>query len=336
MRYSLAWLAVSTLLLQPGSVGAQGCDGVLVPTSVEQKEDQTTAYAYLMTITKEQFEEMKKGGGGGLSIPIVSSLVSLSANWSEFQSRRETVKTHEQINFSSNEARWFLTSYLSEPAIKAWLACKTGGGVSLVPRNVLAKSFGLRVEWAPPPGFPPTNVVLSVKGDGASIDGQQQIVTTFATQMNPTYLVVRDADAETRVIVNVANGAYSDELVVAPVRNTKPPRNYRLRVTLSTKTPYTTIQTIDSTSRFEFEQNVDKSGIGTGALEPKRIYMEIPHDGKTRSVTAEIVSPSPYARLRAQTDVPKHGRVYMTDQFGRTWNLDHTQDEQGKVIDLLK
>ena len=94
------FLFVPSVFGQTTSTANCGCNATLTKDIFSNVRTDKQQYAFLSRIDKETFDELKRGGGATISIPIVKGLIDASANYDEFRQKRE--RYFQEISYQSN------------------------------------------------------------------------------------------------------------------------------------------------------------------------------------------------------------------------------------------
>ena len=100
-----------------------GCNAALAKDTISVFSSEKQQYAFLKVIDKETYESYKSSGGFGISVPIVDAIVKASANWDDFQQRRE--KYLETVGYKATAEQIYqeLQIVTSPVAYKFWSEC---------------------------------------------------------------------------------------------------------------------------------------------------------------------------------------------------------------------
>jgi hypothetical protein len=100
-----------------------GCNAALQKDLVHIVKSERQIHALLQTIDERTFQQHKSGGDASLGIPLVDTMISASANWSEFDEKRRTFLKGVGFNSDSSSAWEELRMVTNPVAYTAWAAC---------------------------------------------------------------------------------------------------------------------------------------------------------------------------------------------------------------------
>ena len=183
--------------------------------SVTQQE------AFLKTVDKESFDEAKSSGGFGISIPIFDEIVKVSANWDDFQQRRDKYFQEVKYNKTYSEAWDILTSVTAPIAYTAWMECKKNcatdhvgltGWKEFENEEVIVCTFFFRN----PPNINKVKfkgTVINGKVDGAPTGQLVSAGTQIGANESKSFVVKRLDPAKKVTIVATAEGYPADTVL---------------------------------------------------------------------------------------------------------------------------
>ncbi len=134
-----------------------GCEAVLVETVIDYKFDASLRLSLLNLIDRRAFNENRKKGGFGFSIPIAGTLVSSFSSYEKFSKARLQEFKKENFDFSKEESQTYVSSYLPEAAFAAFTEClriksQTQNGLHLIQKYVSNDYVSVDIFWNPPAG----------------------------------------------------------------------------------------------------------------------------------------------------------------------------------------
>lgn len=122
----LAQIISILLIAQPRTARAddRGCDAVLVPSVDVLQRDSHSALHYLNILDERSYDQAKRGGGGGITLPIDGVPVTFSGSYEQFDEQRKSLFVKKQFDSTYDESVSHLRTSLSSEQIKAWTDCK--------------------------------------------------------------------------------------------------------------------------------------------------------------------------------------------------------------------
>ncbi|MDP1916411.1 MAG: hypothetical protein Q8L14_09210 [Myxococcales bacterium] len=193
----------ATTLLQAGN--CEICKTALEKDQLHIIETTQQQYAYLAVLSQENFEELKRSGGGEFGffakIPIVSALISASANFNDFQTRRQ--KLFSEVGYSGSEAtsRDILQKVTNEAAYPVFRDCMRtcrDNGLFLSVTNCGPQVAGFELLYRPASNSPGT---MSSGITGGSVVGLP--LTTHLTTYTPYPFSVRRSAINEPTMVSI-------------------------------------------------------------------------------------------------------------------------------------
>lgn len=124
---------------------------------------------FLKTIDSQSYQELKKDGG----ISAIVEGVPLGANYSEFNTTRNSYLEKQHYSHSEDEARKIIRTVTSDRAYVAYEAClrsaDTGAALRVWASKETMDSIELRVLYRNPPSTP--NILLTGTVEGGTVTG---------------------------------------------------------------------------------------------------------------------------------------------------------------------
>jgi hypothetical protein len=148
------------------------CDMVLVKDTTSIQESSQVALAWLKTINQSSYEAAKAGGGG-------SYAELFTADYSQFNEKRNALLTSENFQLSVMQARQVLLYKTSDAAITAWSKCVTDkmndGSLACWVEKMTADGGTLVLRWKPSVAAPKLNHVVVTLDGGTDTHGKSVI-----------------------------------------------------------------------------------------------------------------------------------------------------------------
>ncbi|MCR9278989.1 MAG: hypothetical protein NXH85_13540 [Pseudomonadaceae bacterium] len=169
-----------------------GCEVALVETNINYQFDSTLRMSMLHLIDRQSFNERRKSGGGGFTIPIKGVPVSAFADYDTFDQARQKEFEKHSFNLSKENAQTYLATYVPEGGFKAFTDClrikaQSTNGLHLIQKEVTPTYVSVDAYWNPPAGIGERDVTaFNVEGG--------RLVDTFLppSEVEPNYYYALD------------------------------------------------------------------------------------------------------------------------------------------------
>ena len=165
-------LIVVAMLASPRKAGADvgtnsssQCDGVLLPQLVIANSTRLQRLALISLITRENYEQVKRG----IVVDLGIGPLSLGANYDEFDRNRSASSEFRDFKYSNAEARAIVRQSLSADQINAWVRCMSLAntvGIKLILSNDNKDGVNVELRYD---GTVDTRFKFTVEADGGTI-----------------------------------------------------------------------------------------------------------------------------------------------------------------------
>jgi hypothetical protein len=220
MKVSALFLALAALLFAmfgtPAYRQVLACDAEAFKNHDETQMSREYRAAFLKSIDRSKFDELKSssGGGGGFSIAGIS--LSGNATYEEFHQKREQELLRVGYQQSVDEALHYVRNSFDGPGARAYNACIAGlvalqqrRGLSMWVQDASDDAVTVKIHWRPTAGVTAhINVATDVQLTGSS-SSLRNFPSTWPPDTEYQLILSRSTDQELRFVVNIAGDSTS-------------------------------------------------------------------------------------------------------------------------------
>ncbi|RNI22602.1 hypothetical protein [Rufibacter latericius] len=177
------------------------CDIALNKDRIQITQTENQIKTFLSILSKENYEQYKSSGGFKLGIPIVDDMISLSADWSDFQLKRQAYFSQVDEKWSMNKSHEELRIITSPISYDAWINCiKTCNsdkiGIYGWVEDEAKNDLRIYLKYNPPPGATKSLQLVGELHNGTTIlsNGKKtaKIVGVIAPNGTKTFTIIRN------------------------------------------------------------------------------------------------------------------------------------------------
>jgi len=190
------------------------CENLLIPDVSFVHKDVATSLSYLATINKTNFESHKTKADADGSIPIADLILKASANYDEFDSKRNEVFQQYKFEYSFSDLSSFYESRLSKDAFNAYLACINRYGFVARVEKADAENVTVLIRWNPPPHAPDKVAIIDVNILGGTLLNKMPKNMTHAEE----YLLNFSRNPSVRFLFTANVGGTASQVFVPAYR----------------------------------------------------------------------------------------------------------------------
>jgi len=333
MKPSLCYVGVALLFAMCAAhVQAQvlTCDAEAFKNRDEAQMSREYRAAFLKSIDRQTFEQMKSSSSGGGGLNIAGIRLGGNASYEDFEEKRDQELTRLGYQQSRAEALQYVRNSFDGPGAKAYNACVAAlvalqhrRGLFMWLEDVTDDAATVKIHWRPTAGVRAArvNVNRDVQLIG-STSSLRNFPAIWPSDTEREFIFRRLINREFRFVVNISGDSASVMLPRKPTLAASEERICRSVELVSREAPVSASRTQGSASRIT-DGNSGSAGWNSGEHPPQWVEIELPQSEWIHHIMLLPLQNPEVAQTQHQIiGIRQTGeQIIFNDQRRRTANL---------------